>query len=217
MDKSAWMISLKSTQLRNRLNMAEKSKNGNYTEEFAVSFCNDVKVRRFIPDTIPRNLQELSGYFDSIGYCEKRKLTFENVLDLKELYLVWYTLNSNGETGWDKKGSNNYTVADFVNDYHLGKLNVASYRHRICQLEGVIKKLRRGLNQPITITVGYHSKLKKNLVVDGVKRSIALYYLKLTDSELLEKIMSEYPVYILKFISEKCDKIFPKDFQKLTF
>jgi hypothetical protein len=85
----------------------------------------------------------------------------------------------------------------------------------IYQLLKKIKSLKGGLTQPITITVAYHSELKKNVVVDGVKRTIALYYLKLTDSKSLEKIMSKYPVCILKFISNRCHEVFPCDFKIL--
>lgn len=184
-------------------------------EEFVVSFCCNVTVKRSIPSS--GTLEGIRGYFDSIGKCEKTKLTPENVAELSDWSLVWYTVNSKGETGCDKEESNNYTVADFVNHYSLGKLNLPAYSDRINQLECIIEKLRCGLNQPITITVAYDNELNKNLVIDGVKRTIALYYLKLTDSKLLEKIISEYPVYILKFSSNICHKVFPCDFQKLTF
>jgi hypothetical protein len=157
------------------------------------------------------------SYLASLGTCERISIhTVRGIEILSEWFLVWYTLNSEGETGFDKTGSNNYTVAGFVDDYLSGQLNVPAYKDNISQLERKIEELKGGLTQPITITVASHNKLKKNLVVDGVKRTIALYYLKLTDSKSLEMLLSSnFSIDVLKFTSNRCHEVFPYDFQKL--
>ncbi len=155
-------------------------------------------------------------YLNTIGTCARLHINCgDDVKKLSSYHLVWYTENGKGESGFDKENSFNYTLHDFANDFINKKLG-NSYGERLKQLKKTLSDLRGGLRKPIDIRVAYDSTLKKAVVVDGVKRVISLYYFMLKEPNTLSRIFSsEYPVYILKFVSDKCQDIFPCDFKKI--
>lgn len=164
---------------------------------------------------------ERIDYLRSLGNCERVFVNSpKEIDDLATWSLVGYTPNTKGENGYDKEDSINYTIKDFLDDW-LAKKLPPSYDSRIKELENIISLLSKGLKEHVVIIIAEHNKLIEELIVDGVKRSIALYYLRMKDPRVLDNIFSlaqpsEHSIYALKFLSDKCEKVFPWDFLKLA-
>jgi hypothetical protein len=158
------------------------------------------------------------SWLGSVGTCERVRIRSDSdVKKLSDHYLVWYTINEEGRSGCNEQGSYNYRVCDFANDFIDKKVDVSSYGTRIDELKDCICSLKEGLQQPIAIRVAYHSVLNRALIVDGVKRTLSLYYFMLKEPKTLKDLLRSinHPVYVLKFASDKCHEVFPYDFKKL--
>jgi hypothetical protein len=75
----------------------------------------------------------------------------------------------------------------------------------------------KGLTNDIDIIIAYDTFINKGLIVDGTKRSLALYYIKHTDKNLFRNLLASIK-YSIKFVylrSYVCRILFPIDFCKL--
>ena len=162
---------------------------------------------------LPLSISNLNG----LGSCEKIPLT--NITDIEELGnhpIVWYVPNERGEDGHDVPESPHYTVKTRIEDFIDGRHIDGNYQDRINQLRCKISSMEDGLTQNVVICVAYDTTYKKSLIVDGVKRSLALYYFMVQKQNILGKLLSSnYEIYILRFSSPCTHKIFYGDFPKL--
>lgn len=84
------------------------------------------------------------------------------------------------------------------------------------QLECNISSMDDGLRKNVVICVAYDTTYKKSLIVDGVKRSLALYYFMVQKPDILRDLLSsKHEIYILKYSSSCTHEIFLSDFPKL--
>lgn len=177
---------------------------------------------------------EYDEYFlqERIGICKPKKWIIQGLLKqdyrmeririigindvqrLAENYIVWYTINDNGLSGWDHQGSMNYKVNEFIED--LSQLRgLPNHEHEISGLNLVRESLRTGLTTNVTIRVAHDTFLNKQIIVDGTKRAVSLCTFLGEDLQVLSLLInSEFRIEILKLTSKYCHAVFPCDFNK---
>ena len=83
-------------------------------------------------------------------------------------------------------------------------------------MKSKISSMEDGLRKNVVICVAYNAHYNKSIIVDGVKRSLALYYFMAKRPKILRDLFSsKHEIYILKFCSTCTHKIFYGDFPKL--
>jgi hypothetical protein len=143
--------------------------------------------------------------FRGIGTCElKRMRDVKDADQISECYLVWYKPNKDGLSGWNVNGSVNYRLGEYLE--LIQKPEVSS----------LIESFRKGLKSDVEILVAFDTTLNLGLIVDGTKRALALHYLKDSDGDTLNRLLtSDHSIDILQLNSAYCKVLFPCDFLKL--
>jgi hypothetical protein len=136
------------------------------------------------------------------------RVDFESVEDFENLrddMLVWY-VNDRGEPAyWNSENARNLRLEEQAARCLNDGMDEA--------MRGLVDSLRGGLTNHVEIISVYDTLLKKRVIVDGVKRAVALYYLYLTDRDVLSALLgSRYQVSCVIFSSPAGSLIFPCDF-----
>lgn len=163
---------------------------------------------------LPLSTSEL----DRLGSCKKIVLkTPSDIVPLGEYPIVWYIPNKKGKSGYNVPDSPHYSVRTRVEDFVNGNHVNGDYANRIEQLKCKITSMGNGLNKNVVIRVAHDTTYEKSIIIDGVKRSLALYYFKVQNPVTLNNLLSsKHQIYILKYSSSIAHKIFPSDFSKLV-
>jgi len=157
----------------------------------------------------------IQGLLKQDYQTERMRITEENdVQRLADNYIVWYTINESGLSGWDHQESMNYKVSKFIED--LPQLRgLHNHEHEISGLDLIREGLKTGLSSNITIRVAHDTFLNRQIIVDGTKRAVSLCTFLLEDLQVLSSLLnSEFRIEILKITSKYCHAVFPCDFNK---
>lgn len=169
-----------------------------------------IGTNNIVKTSVFEGIHDLSAFW-SIGTCELKLIEHPRELDqLLDHYLVWYKPNPLGMSGWNVQRSLNYRFRDFFNE-ELANRPIEMLPERFRLLANSFKK---GLIAPVEVLVVRDTSLSTNLIVDGTKRALLLYYLK--ERGILKEIMGKgHPITILELSSEHCKILFPYDFLKI--
>jgi hypothetical protein len=155
----------------------------------------------------------IHNVFSGIGTCELKQLSsIEDIEGLLNCYLVYYKPNYQGDSGPQANGSTNYLFHEFAAGILKGSEKMI---HNVYPYIESLKE--KGLTNDIDIIIAYDTFINKGLIVDGTKRSLALYYIKHTDKNLFRNLLASIK-YSIKFVylrSYVCRILFPIDFCKL--
>lgn len=136
------------------------------------------------------------------------KVEFEKPEDLEQLKtdkLVWYVNDLNERVYWNEVKARNLTLHEEAASY----LNKAMNQ----KLSQTVKSLRDGLTMDVEIVSIHDSTYNERVIVDGIYRAVALYYLYLTERETVEKLLqSVHRIYSVIFHSPAGALLFPCDF-----
>lgn len=159
------------------------------------------------------DLSCIHNVFSGIGTCELKQLSsIEDIEELLNYYLVYYKPNYQGDIGPQANGSINYLFREFAAEILKGSEKMIQ---NVCpHIESFKEKV---LTNDIDIIIAYDTFINKGLIVDGTKRSLALYYIKHTNTNLFKNLLSSIK-YSIKFVYLKsyvCRILFPIDFCKL--
>jgi hypothetical protein len=107
------------------------------------------------------------GTYQSLKVCTKHDIN-----RLLKYYLVRYKPNEEGYDGPQVKGSLNYLFQEYANKI----LRESSLMRQ--EIQHLVQSIsENGLTHNIDIVVALDTTLNKGLIVDGTKRSLALYYM----------------------------------------
>jgi hypothetical protein len=153
----------------------------------------------------------LYNVFQGIGTCKCEKLTTSmDIEQFLDYYLVWYKPNNDGQSGPNIEGSTNHRFGEYVATVLKGSAD------NMNQIRPIIESLGSGLDNNIDIVVALDTSINKGLVVDGTKRSLALYYLKNKErGNFISLLASKHSINIITLKSSITRILFPVDFCKL--
>ena len=147
------------------------------------------------------------------------RLTLETPKDfelVEEAFLVWYTINEQAESAWNKEGCNSYTVARYVDDMIRNRSVLESNKEhgeRIKEIEALTESLKRGLMDDVVIVSALDTGLGRRLIVDGCKRSVSLAMLARQNEEGFPRLLrSRFAVTIVEVESALAHCLYPADF-----
>ena len=126
-----------------------------------------------------------------------------------DYYLVWYKPNNDGQSGPNIEGSTNHRFGEYVGTVLKGSAD------NMNQIRPIIESLGSGLDNNIDIVVALDTSINKGLVVDGTKRSLALYYLNKERENFINLLASKHSINIITLKSSITRILFPVDFCKL--
>jgi len=135
---------------------------------------------------------------------QKIKLeTFEDFILLKNAKLVWYENATAEKVNWDAEDAQNIKLEDEA---------VSPANENITDLIQSFKV--QGLTKDIEIISVTDSRLKEEVIVDGVKRGVALYHIFLNNPEVINSLIASpnFSIYLINFQSPAASIFFPCDF-----
>jgi hypothetical protein len=167
-------------------------------------------------------LDEFKSYIQSITVChllssiphskikdfvkiQKIKLeTLRDFIRLENTKLVWYKNATGEKVGWDAEDAKNIELKD----------------EAACPTDenivGLIESFKaQGLTKDIKIISVTDSKLNEEVIVDGVKRGVALYHCFLNKPEVINSLIAPsqgFGIYLINFQSPASSIFFPLDF-----
>jgi len=171
-------------------------------DEFNSEHLNDIKVMHSF------------GFFqDNPGMHQLlkiQKIKLKNIDDFKKLgesKIVWYRDKKNNlRTEWDNPDARNIVLKDESS----ARLDDQK-DFKVMEMVNSLKT--NGLTKKINIIVAHDETLKENVIVDGVHRAVALFYLLLNhQSNLKELLESDFGIYLITLRSPNIGKYFPADF-----
>lgn len=133
--------------------------------------------------------------------------SLEEMETLNDANLVWYENSDGRRVMWDAPGARNMVLGSLVRNYIEDPSTIDE------KLSKLVDSLKRGLEKNIEIICIYDSSLGYEVVVDGVYRGLALYYLYLTEPGVIEGLLSSrFKVRIVTLRSPAGALLFPCDF-----
>jgi len=178
-------------------------------KEYALSV---EEFKRLIPRVKCINLFHYN-LFNSSKLCEICTVisheieSVEDMESLNDANLVWYAGRDGERVMWDAPGASNIVLGSLARNYTEEPSLMDE------KLGRTVASLRQGLEKHVEIICVYDSTLGALVVVDGVYRGIALYYLYLTDPRAMENILSSrFRVRIVTLRSTAGALLFPCDF-----
>lgn len=110
------------------------------------------------------------------------------------------------------QGSINYRFDQYIMEFAEGKEDLLEKD----KIADYIQSLKSGWKEPIEVVVALDISKHVGLIVDGTHRSLALYYLYITEGKLQQKFFTQNaPISICIIESKECRNLFHSDFQKL--
>jgi len=146
--------------------------------------------------------------------CTVRVREPESVDDLaalRDMLLVWYRDEKGEPVYWDSRGARNIALADLAAEY-AGNPELMNEKMR-----DIVRAIREGALCGAEIICVHDTILDKTMVVDGVYRAVALYYLYLTDRPALDKLAeSGCHISCITLESPAGSLLFPCDFINIS-
>jgi len=149
-----------------------------------------------------------SSKLKEICTTTRRKLESARELDsIKDVNLVWYVDGEGNRVMWDQPGSRNIILGALAADY------ITEPSQMDDKLRSTVDSLRGGLKNNIEIICVHDSTLDATVLVDGVYRAIALYYLYLAEPGLIDSMLnSSFSIETVTLSSPAGALLFPCDF-----
>jgi hypothetical protein len=170
------------------------------------------EFKRFIPRVKCINLFHYN-LFNSPKLSEVCTVTASKLESADELErlsdtaLVWYVNNDGVRIMWDSPGAINIVLASLARQYASEPSEMDT------KLAETVESIRQGLKKNIELICVYDTTLGANVLVDGVYRGLALYYLFITEPETIENLMeSAFSIQIVTLNSPAASMLFPCDF-----
>jgi len=158
-------------------------------------------------DAIVRNM------YKGIGVCTINQIIEPaDLVKIFKYYLLWHKPSYNRKDSYQSTLTKNFKFGEYTNEflYHPKQLPSNS------EVSEHIKRLRNGWTYPIEIIVAYDTAINIGLIVDATKHSLALYYIKQTEEERLQRLLQENKeVNLCQMNSLQCRNIFYHDFASL--
>jgi hypothetical protein len=124
---------------------------------------------------------------------------------LGDARLVWYRNEGGERVFWNDRGAVPYTLRELVATYANEPMDES--------VRQMVEGFREGFRNGIEIVTVRDTILGERIVVDGVKRAAALYFLLKNEPETLARIwQSPHQVSIIDFASPAASMLFPCDF-----
>jgi hypothetical protein len=141
-----------------------------------------------------------------VGRARKTELEApEEIGGIRGDKLVWYMNDSGERVYWNERMARNITVEEQA--AHYGNAGLED------KIKSLLESLRQGLDMDIEIISVYDTILREKVIVDGVCRAVALYYLFLNEKEALGKLFkSRHRIYLIDLVSPAGALLFPYDF-----
>jgi len=126
---------------------------------------------------------------------------------IKDLNLVWYVDIEGNRVMWDQPGASNIILGNLAADYFTEPFLMDD------KLRSTVESLRGGLKNNVELLCVHDSTLGATVLVDGVYRAIALYYLYLAEPGLIDSILnSSFNIETVTLNSPAGALLFPCDF-----
>jgi hypothetical protein len=139
-----------------------------------------------------------------------RITTTSDFEDLSSSKLPWYKDSSNKLVEWHDVECINLTVKEAAERFRDNQMGNKIKEH--------VDNLKIGLTCDIYIISINDLSIKQRLILDGVHRFVALYYLYLENEESLLKLLdSYYGIFLIEFESRVGGVFCPCDFMNLYF
>ena len=173
------------------------------------------KIKEALVLSLNGDYQSVRDTFKGIGSVETILLVASDDFEkLSQYYLAWYKPNRNNDRGYNVEGSVNFRLSEYIEAFQdkdkRAKLPNADKVYEI------IERLKHGWNYTIEIIVAYDASINIGLIVEGISHALALYYLKLGKSELLQELLKiNSDIKLCQMKSNQCKDIFSYDFAKI--
>jgi hypothetical protein len=119
--------------------------------------------------------------------------------------LVWYVDNKGERVFWNQRNARNLTVEEQAGIYAKSGLDD--------RMSHMLDSLRQGLTMDVEIINIHDTLINETVIVDGVLRAVALYYLYANEKNTLKKLLkSKHSIYLIDLISPAAALLFPYDF-----
>jgi len=170
-------------------------------------------------DTDSRRIEKLNA----IGTARKMRINKTSDFEvLSSSKLPWYKNSSNKRVEWSDIDCINLTIkerAERFRDNQMGnKIEEDLDSLEDDEIEKWVDNLKNGLTDNIYIISIKDLLIKQRLILDGVHRFVALYYLCLENEESLLKLLdSDYGIFFIEFESRVGGFFCPCDFMNLYF
>lgn len=135
----------------------------------------------------------------------------DDLAALRDMLLVWYRDEKGEPVYWDSRGARNIVLGELAAEYagHPERMNE--------KMQDVVRALRGGSLCGAEIICVHDTILDKTVIVDGVYRAVALYYLYLTDKETMAKLATGgCHISCITLESPAGSLLFPCDFINLS-
>ena len=172
-----------------------------------VRCLNLLNLDRGIFDTDSGRIEKLKA----IGTARKMRITTTSDFDdLSSSKLPWYKNSSNKRVEWSDIDCINLTIKEAAERFRDNQMGNKIKEH--------VDNLKIGLTSDIFIISINDLSIKQRLILDGVHRFVALYYLYLENEESLLKLLdSDYGIFLIEFESRVGGFFCPCDFMNLYF
>jgi len=192
-------------------------------EEYCKIFDSGVRclsllnLDRGIFDTNSRRIEKLKA----IGTARKMRINKTSDLEvLSSSKLPWYKDSSNKRVEWSDIDCIKLKIKERAEIFMLNQMGnkMTEYLDSIEdeEIEKWVENLKNGLTGNIPIISINDLSIKQRLILDGVHRFVALYYLYLENEETLSKLLdSDYGIFFIEFESPVGGVFCPWDFMNI--
>ena len=126
---------------------------------------------------------------------------------ISEAALVWYVNNEGARVMWDAPDARNITLGSLARQYRDDPSGMDG------KLKEMVDSLCQGLKKNIEMICVHDTTLGANVLVDGVYRGLALYYMFITEPETIGNLIgSAFSIQIVTLSSPAASVLFPCDF-----
>lgn len=137
--------------------------------------------------------------------------TPQEINALKDIYLVWYATDTEHRIMWDTPGARNMVLGE------LAQLYVDQPSYMDDKFKEIVQALKDGKGNAVELIAVHDTVLNATVLVDGVYRALALYYIHLTDPATLQALCeSSLSLCTITLTSPAGSLIFPCDFVNLS-
>jgi len=131
----------------------------------------------------------------------------DEIETLAQMNLVWYVDPEGARVMWDAPGARNILLGDLARQYGLDPSGLDG------KLRETVDSIRQGLKKNIELICVWDSSLEARVLVDGVYRGLALYYIYITEPGILQSLMdSNFSISTVTLSSPAGSMLFPCDF-----
>ena len=142
--------------------------------------------------------------------CKVSRLELESPGEMESIgdaNLVWYVNDRGERVWWDTPGARNMVLGSLARQYAKAPSGMDE------KLRGMVDSIRGGVAGNIELICVRDTSLGVTVLVDGVYRGLALYYMYLTEPETLKGLMA--PSSIIRVVTLRTPAgamLFPCDF-----